>query len=351
MGKLKNNTGYTLLELMITILIGSIITLATTTILLLGLRLNNESNKTVEKQNTARILLTALEDLATEGEIYSIEYTANSWEIIGTNPTNLDIPGNPIFSYDAEKSIIYSGTSSGTPLLEEVVASHVMMNDEGLLTFSIETDEGTYSSSVFCRTEKKVTYDDDQVFEEIIQKTDAIGTTKARKAFLKVLASQYGSTGFIKAYKDSELGITIEPTTLLHYYVQDYNANWELDTPWCAIFISWALEEVQKADYIENIPYESHVREYENYFKYELKSWKERGETPASGDIIFFDWDPDKRNGYDHVGAVLKIDETTTPHTIYTIEGNTANMVAVRSYDIDDPDIVGYGVLDWKQNP
>ena len=90
-----NNEGYTLLELMITILIGSIITLATTTILLLGLRLNNESTDTVEKQNTARILLSALEDLATEGTIGEINYTTDSWEIIRKDSTDV------IFSYDA----------------------------------------------------------------------------------------------------------------------------------------------------------------------------------------------------------------------------------------------------------
>ena len=33
---------------------------------------------------------------------------------------------------------------------------------------------------------------------------------------------------------------------------------------------------------------------------------------------------------------------------VYTIEGNSANMVAVRKYSVNDSRIMGYGILDWK---
>ena len=141
----------------------------------------------------------------------------------------------------------------------------------------------------------------------------------------------------------------------MEYYVQKYNSTWELDTPWCAIFLSWALDYLD-GNYVNNAPSESHVSKYEEYFKKDETDacdWKIN--NPIPGDIIFFDWDPEKNNGYDHVGVVLKTETKTEEGVektiIYTIEGNTANMVAVRSYDINDPDIVGYGVLDWKKNP
>lgn len=349
-----NIDGYTLLELMITILIGSIITLATTTILLLGLRLNNESNATVEKQNTVRVLLTALEDLATEGEINSIEYTTYSWKIIGEDATN------PIFSYDAEKKIIYTGRTSESPLLEDVIASHVMMDENGLLTFSIETDDGIYSSSVFCRTAKQDEVYKDEEVNSIVQETNTIVTTEARKAFLKVLASQYGSHGYV--IPNEALGIKVTGSSGLQYYSDLYNSSWDLDTPWCAIFISWAVAQdnivgvgdsqtnVGVKQYINTLPVESHVSKYVEYIEgkgeYTGKesTWTD---NPQPGDLVIFDWDKEKDNGPDHIGVVLKIEN----NILYTIEGNTANMVAVRSYKTTDPDIVGYGVLDWKTNP
>ena len=59
--------------------------------------------------------------------------------------------------------------------------------------------------------------------------------------------------------------------------------------------------------------------------------------------MIFFDYDG---LDPDHVGIVL----TVVDDYIYTIEGNTADMVAVRKYTVNDPRIMGYGVLDWKTN-
>lgn len=355
MHNIRNNAGYTLLELMITILIGSIITLATTTILLLGLRLNNESTDTVKKQNTARIFLSALEDLATEGKIQDVEVTPESWTIKGENGV--------IYSYNADTASIYTGVSR-IPLLENVIASHIM-RDGQLLSFSIEMGDSTYSSSVYCRMLPNVKNEE----AENLVKEDTITTNisifdetekQARITFLKKVASQYGSRGYIKSNDGSGM---------LQYYSQWYigsenwgsDKKWGQDTPWCACFISWALAQKEVANGIANvntelaeikgvldkIPYYSNV---EDFVQYENNGYQwnpvGNGYTPIPGDLIVFDWDPEKDNGNDHIGVVLKVDGDT----IYTIEGNTANMVAVRSYKIDDPDIVGYGVLDWKKN-
>lgn len=351
-----NIDGYTLLELMITILIGSIITLATTTILLLGLRLNNESNETVTNQNTVRVLLTALEDVVTEGKIKKVDSTTSTWTIQSEGETNAETDDIIMFSYSAADKAIYSGSiESGNVLLEGVIASHVFISEDKVLTFSVETKHGTYSSSVYCRTTPEVSaVKKNELFEEVKNETitidgDGSQTSEARKAFLKVLASQYGSNGVIIA----------PDSTTLTYYSQWYIGNdkwgsvesgttWNANTPWCACFLSWALAQMP-TQYITNVPHESHVSKYYEYFAGVTNDpyiWKTN--NPIPGDIIFFDWDPEKDNGYDHVGAVLKVD--TANNIIYTIEGNTANMVAVRSYKIDDPDIVGYGVLNWIPN-
>lgn len=55
------------------------------------------------------------------------------------------------------------------------------------------------------------------------------------------------------------------------------------------------------------------------------------------GDIIFFDWEQDGTS--DHVGIVEKVEN----NIVYTIEGNTDDSCARRSYDINSESIVGYG--------
>ena len=83
----RNQGGFTLVEMMVTIVIGSLVTLAATTVLLLGLRINNRSTQTVTRQNTARVVITMLENLAAEGEITDIileenqEDKVTAWEI------------------------------------------------------------------------------------------------------------------------------------------------------------------------------------------------------------------------------------------------------------------------------
>ena len=62
------------------------------------------------------------------------------------------------------------------------------------------------------------------------------------------------------------------------------------------------------------------------------------GYTLAAGDIIFFDWG---NNGtIDHVGIV----ESVSGGTVNTIEGNSGDKVARRSYSIGSSNIYGYGV-------
>ena len=74
---------------------------------------------------------------------------------------------------------------------------------------------------------------------------------------------------------------------------------------------------------------------------------KESGYVPAPGDVIIF-----ARAGVSHTGIV----ENTTPASksspvvVNTIEGNTANQVARRSYSINDAKIDGYGtIIDLKR--
>lgn len=79
-----------------------------------------------------------------------------------------------------------------------------------------------------------------------------------------------------------------------------------------------------------------------DYFK-DRNLWKERGFTPSSGDIIFFDWIDKKtgvRNGSaDHVGIVEKVENGK----VHTIEGNSGDACRRQTYSIYSFDILGYG--------
>lgn len=60
--------------------------------------------------------------------------------------------------------------------------------------------------------------------------------------------------------------------------------------------------------------------------------------VPASGDIIFFDWGND--GSIDHVGIV----EYVSKGVVYTVEGNSGDLVKRNCYSIGDSQIYGYGI-------
>lgn len=347
----RRDSGFTLVELVVYMAVASVVTMAAITVLLLGLRINKQSTDTVKNQNTTRILLSALEDIATEGSIKKVESGPDAWAIL----TEKDGTEVTAFSYNSAKQTIYTGTGDGkTALLTGVVASFVEFDeDTKLLHFGIETLDGTYTSSVYCRTaamEEKVTDDtgnnwlgtltdsDNTNDKEIINQGVAVTEQDARLAFLKVLAGQYGSNGDIKGAGDGQ------PRYFSEWYIGSYadNPGWNANTPWCACFVSWALCQDSVKLYVsapaDHSRWYSHVGDFRKYF--DESHWKTT--NPIPGDIIFFDWDGD--GSLQHVGVVLYV----TDDYVYTIEGNSANRVAVRKYKLDDPRVIGYGVIDWK---
>ena len=156
MKRFIKDDGATLLELIISIAIGSIITLAVTTVLLLGLRIHATTTGTVSRQNTARVVLSMLENMATEGSISQIKSDPDAWKILSKD-------GSVMASFDSKAGIIYSGefgSSGAVSMLEGVLASNVSLEGK-LLTFALETEEGAFSSSAYCRmAEPQITITD-----------------------------------------------------------------------------------------------------------------------------------------------------------------------------------------------
>lgn len=335
----RNNSGFTMVELLVTVAVSSIVLAAAASLMLLGLRVHQTTQKEAGEQQTVRIVLSALEDLSASGKIYRVEPLSDGWQLQGK--TAGGTPGAVLLRYNSGK--LTSGASGDQVLLDNLRGARVDL-DGNLVTFTFATAAHSYSTSVFCRTG----IEGDSVGKEEAKKkldelkkptlpdaADLTNTEKdARFEFLKTLAGQYGSRGEIKGGSDY--------TYFSEWYIDDYakNPGWNQYTPWCACFLSWAADQ-QKASINGDPPRFADVDKGMAKFK-DSRMWRDRGATPIPGDYVFFDWDG--RNDPDHVGAVLCVEG----NFLYTIEGNSGGRVAVQRYDLNDKRIVGYGVLNWK---
>lgn len=338
----RNNSGFTMVELLVTVAVSSIVLAAAASLMLLGLRVHQTTQKEAGEQQTVRIVLSALEDLSASGKIYRVEPLSDGWQLQGKTADGT--PGAVLLRYNSGK--LTSGTSGDQVLLDNLRGARVDL-DGSLVTFTFATAAHSYSTSVFCRTGIE---GDSVGKEEAKEKLDELkkpnltdAEKKARFEFLKTLAGQYDSRGEIKGGSDY--------TYFSQWYIDGYEGHpgWNQYTPWCGCFLSWAADQ-QKASINGNPPSFANVDEGMEKFKNgSYGQWRERGATPIPGDYVFFDWDgrndPDGVKDPDHVGAVLCVDENGY---LYTIEGNSGGKVAVNRYSLSDPRIVGYGVLNWK---
>lgn len=336
----RNNSGFTMVELLVTVAVSSIVLAAAASLMLLGLRVHQTTQKEAGEQQTVRIVLSALEDLSASGKIYRVEPFSDGWRLLGKTADGKS--GAVLLRYNNGK--LRSGGSGDQVLLDNLRGAQVIL-DGSLVTFTFATAAHSYSTSVFCRTgiegdsvgkaeaQEKLTLPDTTTL------TDA--EKKARFAFLKTLAGQYDSRGEIKS-DDS----TYTYKYFSEWYIDGYkdHPGWNQYTPWCACFLSWGAAQQPKNAFDGTPPSFANVDDGMKLFR--GNQWRDSSATPIPGDYVFFDWDGD--SDPDHVGAVLCVDGTK----LYTIEGNSGGKVAVNCYPLSnpsvDPRIMGYGVLNWK---
>lgn len=335
MKMLLKNDGFTLVELIVTIAVGSIAAMAAATVLILGLRIYNNANETALKQNEVNIGITVIENLVAEAEVKVNDNVVTDAE---TGKTLVKQIGTDVIANEA------------APVFQEVT-KFTVTPDGNVLTFTVEiNDEETYKFSVYCRlgvneTEPPENGSNPAIFslsrtpdaETVL--TSAVeddNLTPHVRAFLKTLASQQESTGRIQT-GDGEGEYYSE------WYIGGYgeNSDWNSSTPWCACFVSWALE--QCGGYLEG-----ETPRYANVdtFCTELVTsghWK--ADRPEAGDLIFFDWTADGDYDPAHIGVVIGANE----NRVYTIEGNVNGRVALCDYALDDDRILGYGELNWTK--
>lgn len=340
----RNNSGFTMVELLVTVAVSSIVLAAAASLMLLGLRVHQTTQKEAGEQQTVRIVLSALEDLSASGKIYRVEPLSDGWQLQGKTADGT--PGAVLLRYNS--GTLTSGTRGDQVLLDNLRGARVDL-DGSLVTFTFATAAHSYSTSVFCRTGIEGDSVGKAEAEDILKKTPTLPAAanltdaekKARFAFLQTLAGQYDSRGEIIGGSGY----------FSKWYIGGYEGHpgWNQYTPWCACFLSWAADQ-QKASINGDPPSFADVDKGMADFQNNRK-WREPNDEenkPIPGDYVFFDWDgrndPDGGKDPDHVGAVLCVEG----NFLYTIEGNSGGRVAVQRYPLSDPRIVGYGVLNWK---
>lgn len=334
----RNNSGFTMVELLVTVAVSSIVLAAAASLMLLGLRVHQTTQKEAGEQQTVRIVLSALEDLSASGKIYRVQPLSDGWQLQGKTADGKS--GAVLLRYKSGK--LTSGTSGDQVLLDNLRGAQVIL-DGSLVTFTFATAAHSYSTSVFCRTGiEGDSVGKAEAQEKLEHPTLPESTTlsekekAARFAFLQTLADQYDSRGEIKK----------TDTYFSEWYIGNYadHPGWNQYTPWCACFLSWAADQ-KKASIDGDPPRFANVDTGMEGFQKSGK-WRSPNDAnnkPIPGDYVFFDWDRD--SDPDHVGAVLCVDENGY---LYTIEGNSGGKVAVNCYPKNDPRIMGYGVLNWK---
>lgn len=338
----RNNSGFTMVELLVTVAVSSIVLAAAASLMLLGLRVHQTTQKEAGEQQTVRIVLSALEDLSASGKIYRVEPLSDGWQLQGKTADGA--AGAVLLRYNSGK--LTSGTSGDQVLLDNLRGAQVIL-DGSLVTFTFATAAHSYSTSVFCRTGIEGDSVGKAEAEDILKKTPTLPAAadlteaekKARFAFLQTLAGQYDSRGEILPENTSPYKYFSE------WYIGNYadHPGWNQYTPWCACFLSWAADQMKNS--IDGAPprfadVDKGMADFQESGKW--RNPNDANNMPIPGDYVFFDWDRD--NDPDHVGAVLCVDGTQ----LYTIEGNSGGRVAVNRYPKNDPRIMGYGVLNWK---
>ena len=341
----RNNSGFTMVELLVTVAVSSIVLAAAASLMLLGLRVHQTTQKEAGEQQTVRIVLSALEDLSASGKISRVEPFSDGWRLLGKTADGKS--GAVLLRYNNGK--LRSGGSGDQVLLDNLRGAQVIL-DGSLVTFTFATAAHSYSTSVFCRTgiegDSVGKVEAKEKLDELKKPNLTDAEKAARFAFLKTLADQYDSRGNILK------GDTSRYTYFSEWFIGGYDANkpgWNQYTPWCGCFLSWAADQ-QKASINGDPPRFADVDEGMAKFT-ENGKWRSPNDAhnmPIPGDYVFFDWDgrndPDGVKDPDHVGAVLCVEG----NFLYTIEGNSGGRVAVQRYSLGDSRIVGYGVLNWK---
>lgn len=178
-----------------------------------------------------------------------------------------------------------------------------------------------------------------QVWEQTLKQVYLTGSWPTDVA--AVAQSQLG-------YRESEKNVILDGEELRGY--NRYGAWYgEPYGEWSAAFASFCLNYAR----VEGFPLDASAAGWVEQLSAQGLYASAHSYTARNGDLIFFDHDQKKDAqeeipvAVDRVGIVIaRIAETETePAKIKVIEGDAGNEVASVTYELDDPAIVGYGMV------
>lgn len=192
----------------------------------------------------------------------------------------------------------------------------------------------------------------DKYAEKTGSTTTAATPTATKSSAAAVLKVAEGEIGYIEKATCSQLDDKTANAGSKDFtkYASDFDQkypNWyngkKNGFAWCDMFVDWC--------FVTAFGYEEALRLLCQPEKscgagctYSLGYYKQKGRLytsgPKPGDQIFFG---KSQSNVAHTGLVEKVDGSK----VYTIEGNTSNRVARRSYALTDTSIVGYGRPDY----
>lgn len=91
---------------------------------------------------------------------------------------------------------------------------------------------------------------------------------------------------------------------------------------WCGMFVKYIFKKDLKCDWLDGCSNFAYVPTIADWAK-KMKYWDANFKNAKPGDLVVYNWYPDKKNHYSHVGIV----KGTKSSGIVSIEGNTTNAV------------------------
>lgn len=142
---------------------------------------------------------------------------------------------------------------------------------------------------------------------------------------------------------EGEIGVC-EPSgddKYIKYYNSVAKATFGMMVAWCAIFVTWckAMAGIGTSIIPNFASCDVGKQWFERKGQYKLSKAYGGTYTPVKGDIIFFS-SKYTQNDSTHVGIVTGV----SGEKVNTVEGNTSDKVARRSYNMSNKSIIGYGV-------
>ncbi len=327
--KLNQKGGFTLVEMVATIICSALVLFGASAVILSTLRAQQYTGNSVGNQQMIRIIHAGLSRLSGSIRYRSVDNDVAEWQ---SKWTLYDFSGHALMDFDG------GVLSVGGNVIASGINAKLNRADleKKLVTIRFELDGHEFELVTYCRMlanePPPITGGAEAGAGLAADVPNA--EQSARSALLAALCGQYGSTGQIGGsdtyYSEWYLGGT---------YIA--NPDWGPETPWCACFLSWGLAQLPERT-LDETPRFATVGRGVEWFR-DRDAWLEPDGDPQPGDLVFFDWDGD--GSAEHVGAVL----TATAGTLTTIEGNSGGTVCSNTYLRSLSGILGYGMLPWTE--